>query len=141
MSDDVQPVDRERLIAAIRESWSTATAAGDAPWSPDNPSRGQCDVTSLVVLEYLGGDLQLAEVRVDGERTEYHYWNLLADEVLDLTRGQFRDGEEIVELARHPHDFIRTNYGQSKGDVRHRHEILRSAVIERLGHPPRAPLV
>ena len=45
-------------------SWSLQTCdPTDAPvWTPDEPSRGQCAVTALVVHDLLGGQLLEAEV-------------------------------------------------------------------------------
>ncbi|HZP74435.1 MAG TPA: hypothetical protein VFA97_13775 [Gaiellaceae bacterium] len=87
-----------RLEQAIRESWAEDTADPDDGWNPDNPSRGQCDVTSLVVNDLFGGDLLAADVYRDGERIEGHMWNRLPSGIdVDLTREQFRNGEVIGE--------------------------------------------
>ena len=134
------PIDRSALFAAIESSWSAATAAGDAPWSVDNPSRGQCDVTSLVVLEYLGGDLQEAEVLVGGERSEHHYWNLLDDGPLDLTRSQFQGGETIEPKRVHDNSFVHANFAAVTGDLRERHQRLASSVRDALGIDPPMPI-
>jgi hypothetical protein len=88
---------------AIRASWSRETCDpvdGDV-WSPENPSRGQCAVTALVVQDLLGGELLLAEVHyADGSRQGLHYWNRLGEGVeLDLTREQFQP-DEIVQPAK-----------------------------------------
>ena len=67
-------------------------------WNPDVPETGQCGTTAMVVMDILGGELLEAEVAVDGERIEYHYWTRLpnGDEV-DLTRGQFgADGDRRI---------------------------------------------
>ena len=83
---------------AIRESWSLDTADEDDGWTPDNPSRGQCDITSLVVHDSFGGEILAADVHRDGERVEAHMWNRLSSGIeVDLTREQFRDGEVIGE--------------------------------------------
>ena len=84
----------------IRASWSAASCDPvDAPWSPDNPSKGQCNVTALVVQDHLGGDLLMAEVlNADGTRQGVHFWNRLTDGTeVDLTREQFRAGEQVQE--------------------------------------------
>jgi len=75
---------------AIRASWNLDTADPDDGWTPDNPSRGQCDVTTLVVHDIFGGDILAAEVFLDGDRVEAHMWNRLPGGLeLDLTRDQF----------------------------------------------------
>jgi hypothetical protein len=86
------------LEHAIREAWSLDTAEEDDGWTPENPSRGQCDITALVVQDVLGGDILGADVYLDGERVEGHMWNRLASGIeIDLTRDQFRRGETIGE--------------------------------------------
>ncbi len=84
------------IEAAIRASWTLDTADETNDWTPDNPSCGQCDVTSLVVHDMFGGELLAAEVTRGGERVEMHMWNRLpGGGELDLTREQFRRGEAI----------------------------------------------
>ena len=97
------------IEALIRSSWSEATCDPvDLPdWSPENPARGQCAVTALVVQDLLGGDLLFAEVRnADGSRQGVHYWNGFAGGIeVDLTREQFTRSEVIQEptvVARPP---------------------------------------
>jgi hypothetical protein len=84
---------------AVRNAWSVETCDPvDVPdWHPGNPARGQCGTTALVLHDLLGGDLLLAEVRHStGKRQGVHYWNRLPGGLeVDLTRGQFQDGEVI----------------------------------------------
>ena len=83
---------------AIRASWGRDTADRDDGWTPENPSRGQCDVTSLVVQDIFGGELLAAGVFRDGERVESHMWNRLPGGAeVDLTRDQFTNGEVLGE--------------------------------------------
>ena len=87
------------LERALRASWSAETCddVDVGHWRPDNPARGQCGVTALVVQDHLGGELLLAEVScADGSRQGVHYWNRLpSGEQVDLTRTQFDAGERI----------------------------------------------
>lgn len=88
---------------AIRASWSLETAEEDDGWTPENPARGQCDVTSLIVQDIFGGDLLAAEVFLDGARVEWHMWNRLPGGAeVDLTREQFRNGEVVGEPSARP---------------------------------------
>lgn len=101
-------MDQKRLAAAIRAAWTRQTSAVPDEWTEASPSRGQCDVASLVVLEYPGGDLQLAEVLLGGEQVEHHYWNQLSkNETLDLTREQFSEGQELGVPETVPYQLIR----------------------------------
>lgn len=84
----------------MRAGWGADTCdpADLADWRPDNPARGQCGVTALVLHDLFGGDLMLGEVRVVGERTGVHYWNRFGGGLeIDLTREQFGAEEVIAE--------------------------------------------
>jgi len=86
------------LEEAIRDAWSEDTADEDDDWTPDNPSRGQCDITTLVVHDLLGGEVLAADVFRDGVRVEAHMWNRLPSGLeVDLTREQFRLGQVVGE--------------------------------------------
>lgn len=116
---DVTPVSAPawtlgELEAAIRAGWGRDTSDDPDEWSEENPSRGQCAVTSLLVRELLGGDILVANVVRDGRRVERHAWNRFGPGVsVDLTRAQFRAGEQFTEAAveepllthRHPERF------------------------------------
>jgi hypothetical protein len=92
------PFTLAQLERAVREAWSEDTADAENAWSPENPSCGQCDITSLVVHDLLGGELLAADVFLDGKRVEAHMWNRLPSGIeIDLTRSQFRQGEVIGE--------------------------------------------
>jgi hypothetical protein len=129
-------------VEAIPASWTKSTCGGDPEhWSAANPARGQCDVSSLVVLEYLGGDLQLAPVYLGGEQVEFHYWNRLAGgEELDLTGGQFVDGQRIGTPDLVTNEFIRSNFPTARSELRQRHRMLLGTVIAHLGRRPAQPL-
>jgi hypothetical protein len=98
-----EPYTVAAIEQAIRASWSLDTADEDDGWTPDNPSRGQCDITSLVVHDLFGGEILAADVHRDGERVEAHMWNRLSSGIeVDLTREQFRSGEVIGEPIARP---------------------------------------
>lgn len=60
------------LEDAIRQSWSRETSDDPEEWSRQNPARGQCAPTALLVRELLGGEILTANVIRDGERIERH---------------------------------------------------------------------
>ncbi len=129
------------IEAALRSSWGPDTSPSDerTRWDAGNPARGQCGVTALVVHDLLGGDLLRGEVHVDGERTDYHWWNRLGMGVeIDLTREQFRPDEVVtpgVVVPRPPGPPRRLN---------EEYERLRGRVLAELRRPPastRHPLI
>lgn len=87
----------ENLIKDIRRAWSKETSYTPEKYSEDNPSEGQCAVTTLVVNDFFGGSFMRAEVRLPGGVTTSHYWNLLSFGQLDLTWTQFPKGTIILE--------------------------------------------
>ena len=96
----------EAVILALRESWGPDTCAPEdvADWTPDNPARGQCATTALVLHDFFGGSLVMGEVIVDDQRVDFHWWNRLPDgEQVDITLEQFGAQEHVVgamEVAR-----------------------------------------
>ncbi len=96
-------------------------------WTAENPARGQCGVTALVLRDYLGGELLIAEVipAGGGQPVERHCWNRLASRLeLDLTREQFRNGETFGRpVAREP-------LAKTRG--RDRYELLATRTRQRL---------
>jgi hypothetical protein len=93
----------EEIEPVVRAAWcrDTCDEADLADWTPQNPARGQCGVTALVLHHLLGGDLLLAEVLFpDGSRQGVHWWNRLPDgREVDLTREQFAP-HEVVQQPR-----------------------------------------
>lgn len=79
----------EQLARALHQSWAADTAFAAEEWSHENPARGQCVVSSLVIQKYLGGEL----VRYRFEAPDFketHYCNQLRDgTVLDTTAAQY----------------------------------------------------
>jgi hypothetical protein len=128
-----------QLEQAIRESWSADTSDDRDEWSPENAGRGQCDITSLVVHDLLGGDLLAADVYLDGERVEAHMWNRLPSGLeVDLTRDQFKRGEVIGEPVARPR---RADIAEPAHPRYHRYEkylVLAERVRSRLGLHERA---
>jgi hypothetical protein len=99
-NDRVDGFTLEVLQAAIRASWSLETCdpVDAAQWTSENPSRGQCAVSALVVHDFFGGELLEAEVLFDdGSRQGFHYWNRLDSGDVDLTSEQFTHHEILQE--------------------------------------------
>jgi hypothetical protein len=76
-------IDRERVLRALRKSWSHETST---KWSAPNPALGQCSVTALVVQQRFGG--RLLKTRV-GEA--WHFYNEIDGEVCDFSAEQFEN--------------------------------------------------
>lgn len=78
------------LLARLRSAWSTETSS---KWRSGNPACGQCSVTALVLHDLLGGDI--LKTSVDGQ---WHFYNRIGGQRLDLTDTQFEQSIEYQDL-------------------------------------------
>lgn len=120
------------LDSVFQAAWDADTCdPHDYPWSSDNPSRGQCGVTTLVLHDLLGGELLLGSVTLAGRQTGVHWWLRLAGGVeLDLTREQFHPGEVVSEGE------VVVRPDGPPGRCREQYELLRQRVFAALGVAP-----
>lgn len=126
-SPDVQAVP-PGLERALARAWDSETCAPEdrASWTAENPSRGQCITTAVVVHDFVGGELVRGEVQIDGVQIDYHWWNRLPDGTeVDLTRSQFGPDEHVVG---------RQTFPRPEGDhrVKEQYERLRERVLAEL---------
>lgn len=81
----------DELLTTLHAAWGPDTCFMKSEWNAQNPARGQCVVSSLVVQDYLGGELMRYKVRGDGIE-EMHYCNVLdGGAILDTTGQQYND--------------------------------------------------
>ena len=119
----------EALRSVLTSAWGADTCDPHDldHWRPDNPARGQCGVTALVVHDLFGGDLVLGEVYVGETKVGHHYWNRLRDgSQVDLTAAQFHPGEVVTggEVLQRPPGAPRR--------CREQYALLRSRVLTAL---------
>ncbi len=124
-----QPVD---VAAALRKGWGPNSSADDQ-WSPDNPAKGQCESSSFVAWEYLGGSLVLGQVFIANEFSEHHYWNRLESGDIDFTAEQFDDRHEIREKVVLSTEEIEAQRHKMRPEIKNRIDALRTAVATHLG--------
>jgi hypothetical protein len=79
----------QNIVDALQLAWGADTAYDPNDWSDDNRARGQCVVSSLVVQDYLGGEL--LRYSIDKETLhETHYVNKLDNgATVDTTASQY----------------------------------------------------
>ena len=117
------------LFAALQASWSADTAFSAEEWSPENKARGQCVVSSLVVQDYLGGDLIRYSID-EGSLHETHYANKFNDgTVIDTTASQY-DIPVNMRIKPIDHDGFASIRLKRLADesTKSRYEILKSRV-------------
>ena len=69
------------LKKALYKSWSIDTSS---KWTRQNPAKGQCGVTALIVNEMLEGDI--AKTKIQGN---WHFYNIINGKRYDFTESQF----------------------------------------------------
>lgn len=76
----------ETLNKLLILSWDKDTCSPGLRdfWNTDNPSIGQCAITALVVNDVFGGKIMRCM-----SSTGSHYYNLIEDNIVDLTVEQF----------------------------------------------------
>jgi hypothetical protein len=78
-----------QIMQAIKRSWAQETSYTPDQWSVDNPARGQCVISALVINDYFGGTYQRFEILLEDGR-EKHYVNVLPDGVvIDVAGMQY----------------------------------------------------
>lgn len=82
----------EKIEKLLRNNYKKETAYSSykEKWSKENPTCGQCAITSLIVQKYFGGTIH----RIKFNNGDTHYFNILNEQIIDLTREQF-DKENI----------------------------------------------
>jgi hypothetical protein len=77
------------IIDALQAAWGEDTAYDPNDWNERNRARGQCVVSSLVIQDYLGGELLRYSID-ENDLHETHYVNKLDNGViLDTTASQY----------------------------------------------------
>jgi hypothetical protein len=75
--------DLDEFHGVLHRCWSVETSP---PWLPENPARGQCNVTALVFCDRFGGEILKTPI---GNGNDWHFYNRVAGTVYDLTAEQF----------------------------------------------------
>lgn len=98
-------IDEGGVLRALRLCWSRSSSS---LWSEDNPARGQCGVTALVVQDRFGGEL--LKTPVDGR---WHFYNRVEGVRYDFTAEQFRTPPAYLDIAASREEaFADTDEGQ-----------------------------
>ncbi|GGI22364.1 hypothetical protein GCM10010987_19030 [Bradyrhizobium guangdongense] len=88
--DVTMSFDPDEVQSVLRKAWSLSTAS---QWTVDNPAKGQCNVTALLVHELFGGDL-LKTPLPSGD----HFYNRIEGRRYDFTSSQFDEPIAYADL-------------------------------------------
>lgn len=106
-----------QLKQLLIQSWNLETCAPGLKdkWNKENPSLGQCAITALIVNDFFGGKIMRCMTSSGS-----HYYNLIDNELVDLTVDQFLD-----VIPKYEDESERTReYLLSNEDTKNRYEKL-----------------
>ncbi|WP_429908023.1 YunG family protein [Geobacillus thermodenitrificans] len=78
------------LKHVLMKVWSIESSS---KWTPQNPAKGQCGVTALVVNDIFGGEI-LKTLTPEG----WHFYNKINGQLYDLTESQFSEAIEYMDI-------------------------------------------
>ena len=105
------------LKQLLMQSWNLETCSPGLrdKWDEENPSLGQCAITALIVNDFFGGKIMRCM-----SSSGSHYYNIIDDELVDLTVEQF-----LGEIPQYENGEERTReYLLSNEDTKNRYEKL-----------------
>lgn len=106
-----------QLKQLLIQSWDLETCSPGLrdKWTEENPSLGQCAITALIVNDIYGGKIMRCMAS-----TGSHYYNIVNDELVDLTVEQF-----LGEIPQYENGEERTReYLLSNKDTKNRYLLL-----------------
>ena len=114
----------DQLYGALKRAWCAETCAPRMRdgWSPENPTHGQCSVTSFLAQDIFGGRVYGVPLP-DGN---FHCFNVVGDYAFDLTSEQFRD--EKLDYTKCPEQFREVHF--AKAEKKARYELLKARLRE-----------
>jgi len=80
----------DSIQSALEESWSIESSS---KWTKENPAKGQCSVSAVVVYQYFGGEI--LKTKIDGR---WHFYNKINGIKYDFTSGQFEKEIEYSDI-------------------------------------------
>jgi hypothetical protein len=114
----------DRKIAELRRrlevAWCRESSANPDAWSPFLPSTGQCAVTALIVQDRFGGKIVRVEIPGDS-----HYYNVVSEQEVDLTRDQFGTYSPISAAETRDREYLLRNPSTAT-----RYRLLRERLVD-----------
>lgn len=112
------------LYRVLLRCWSVDTCASRMRkhWSPENPTLGQCSITSFLVQDLFGGIVR----GISLENGYYHCYNVVDGCVFDLTSEQFQ-GQTLEYSSTDPIQTREQHFAMP--EKQDRYEALRAALL------------
>jgi len=112
----------DELYNILTKSWCKETCSPGLKdnYSTENSALGQCAVTALIVNDFLGGKIMRCMCE-----TGSHYYNLIDNQVIDLTKSQFNTIPNYNEGEERTREYLLSNI-----DTKNRYKLLLEKVKE-----------
>lgn len=123
----------QQLLIALQDSWNKETSFTPGEWAIENPARGQCLVSTLVIQDYLGGDIRRYDITADNFK-EVHYCNILpGGALLDSTATQYSRPVQltVTPVALKGYSTARERY-MADSDTQTKYALLKERVTHAL---------
>lgn len=82
--------DENKILEVLKRCWSKESST---IWTEENPARGQCGVTALVIHSHYGGTIMKTKVN-----DQWHFYNCIDNNRFDFTSGQFSQMPEYEDI-------------------------------------------
>ncbi|OQR56055.1 hypothetical protein [Bacillus sp. CDB3] len=110
-------IKRKRIYEALIKSWSIETSS---KWTIENPAKGQCGVTALVVQDIYGGKIKKTKI---GE--VWHFYNCIDGQKFDFTETQFNEELNYMD--------VESNREEASADTNEiQYDIFKEKVVKEL---------
>ena len=105
-------VDKKFIESLLVQCWSSETSS---LYIKNNPARGQCDVTAIVIYEFFGGKILKTFIN-----EQPHFYNQINGIRYDFTNSQFQILPEYLDLPASKDEILKNNL-----KVKQQYHILR----------------
>lgn len=115
----------EKLLLILNKSWSSDTCVPSCKneWTKENPSFGQCAITSLIINDIFGG--KIMRCMCNGSS---HYYNYLDGKIVDLTAQQFKkENPDYANGEERTREYLLSN-----SDTKKRYKMLLKSIYDNL---------
>lgn len=109
------------LRKRLEKAWCRETSHNKDQWTPENPSSGQCMITTRYLVENFNARAVYADAHLpDGGKAKGgHYYAEIDGNPVDLTADQFPSGTKIEKVR-----YVTLSHLRAETDGRHRYNLL-----------------
>lgn len=94
-------IEKSFIESLLLECWSSQTSS---LYIKDNPARGQCDVTAILIYDYFGGEI--IKTFIDEQP---HFYNQINGIRYDFTVSQFQIIPKYLDLPASREEILNSN--------------------------------